>query len=81
MSFEEWDIAFLWRCDKCGYEVMFKPHDFMGCVAELRARGWSFHLNDDEGGRDWTHSCANCTRKKKMEQGDLMQRKFHSVKG
>jgi len=37
VSFEEYPEAFLWRCDKCGYEVAFKPHDFYACVAELKA--------------------------------------------
>jgi hypothetical protein len=60
--FTELEDLFLWRCDTCGKEVMFKPHDFMGCVAELRARGWSFHLNDDEGGRDWSHRCGRCRK-------------------
>jgi hypothetical protein len=35
----------------------------MACVAELQARGWTFHLNDDEGARDWTHYCAYCNHK------------------
>jgi hypothetical protein len=41
MSFEEYSDCFVWRCNgkDCGKEVFFKPHDFMGCVAELRARG------------------------------------------
>jgi hypothetical protein len=82
MSFEEHPDCFIWRCNgkDCSKEVLFKPHDFMGCVAELRARGWSFHLNDDEGQRDWTHYCAYCNHKRKMEQGDWMSRKIHSVK-
>jgi hypothetical protein len=33
---------------------MFKPHDFYGCVAELKSRGWGFMRQDDGS---WTHSC------------------------
>jgi hypothetical protein len=62
MSFTEYDDAFVWRCDgkDCTKEVFFKPHDFMGCVAELRARGWSFHCDDED--RTWTHRCGRCRK-------------------
>jgi hypothetical protein len=68
MSFEEHSDCFLWRCDgkDCEKEVLFKPHDFMGCVAELRSRGWSFHLDEDTGregsGRQWSHYCGRCRK-------------------
>jgi hypothetical protein len=52
MSFEEYDECFLWRCDECGHEVAFKPHDFFACVAELKARGWGF-AREPEGWRHW----------------------------
>jgi hypothetical protein len=57
MSFEEWSDCFIWRCDKCGHEVVFKPHDFWGCVAELKSRGWGFSREDGEDGYSWSHSC------------------------
>ena len=75
MSFEEHSDCFIWRCNKCGKEIIFKPQDFMGCVAELKARGWSFHLNDD---RTWDHTCAYCNYKHR--QTDLMNRRFQTVK-
>jgi hypothetical protein len=62
MSFFEYDDCFVWRCNgDCGKEVIFKPHDFMGCVAELRSRGWSFHCDDED--RTWTHYCQRCRHK------------------
>jgi hypothetical protein len=64
--FIELETSFVWECNTCGKQVIFPPSDFFGRVAELRARGWSFHLNDDEGGRDWTHSCAYCNHKRRQ---------------
>jgi hypothetical protein len=58
MSFEEHDDCFLWSCDNCGHEIAFKPHDFYGCVAELKARGWLI-THDDER---WVHRCARCRK-------------------
>jgi hypothetical protein len=80
MSFTEHPNCFLWACDgdNCEKEVMFKPHDFMGCVAELRARGWSFHLSEDEGGRDWSHYCAYCNHKRK--QTSIMNQRIREVR-
>jgi DNA-directed RNA polymerase subunit RPC12/RpoP len=75
LSFEEWTDVFLWRCDQCGKEVMFKPHDFMSCVAELKARHWSFHHNDDG---TWDHSCGQCNHK--HQQTSIMDRTIKSVK-
>ena len=60
MSFEEYPEAFLWRCDNCGYEVAFKPHDFWACVAELKARRWGFSPPHD--GDDWGHTCGRCRK-------------------
>ena len=40
MSFDEWDDAFVWRCDDCHLTVEFPARDFYSCVAELKARGW-----------------------------------------
>ena len=60
MSFEEYPEAFLWRCDKCGYEVAFKPNDFWACVAELKARRWGF--SPPREGEDWTHTCGRCRK-------------------
>jgi hypothetical protein len=71
MTFYEHSDCFLWQCDgkDCDLEVAFKPNDFMGCVAELRSRGWSFKLEEDSGyegcGRSWSHYCASCTRKRR----------------
>ena len=76
MSFEEWEDCFIWRCDECGHIAAFKPNDFWACVDELKSRGWGF--SREEG--DWTHSCGRCRHKRKMEQGDLMNRRFSSVK-
>ena len=76
MTFIELETAFVWECNHCPKQVAFKPHDFFACVAELKARGWSFHLNDDG---TWDHTCGYCNHKHR--QTDLMDRKFHSVKG
>jgi hypothetical protein len=57
MSFEEYPEAFVWSCNTCDHWVAFKPHDFFGCVAELRARGWGF-ARSDEGA--WEHWCPRC---------------------
>jgi len=80
VSFAEHSDCFIWRCDgaDCEKEVLFKPHDFMACVAELRARGWSFHLNDDDGQRDWTHYCAYCNHKRR--QTNILDRPLKGVK-
>ena len=83
MSFSEYDDAFVWRCNgkDCTKEVFFRPSDFFGCVAELRARGWSFHC-DEENGRTWTHYCAYCQHKR--NQTDWMDRTYskpREVKG
>jgi hypothetical protein len=50
MTFMELETAFVWECNHCNKQVAFKPHDFFACVAELKARGWTFHLNDDHLG-------------------------------
>jgi hypothetical protein len=76
VSFSEYSDCFVWRCDGCPKEVAFKPHDFMGCVAELRARNWSFHCDDED--RTWTHYCQQCAHKRR--QIDLTQRTFKTVK-
>jgi hypothetical protein len=82
MSFEEFSDCFVWRCNGgCGKEVIFPPSDFFDRVAELRARGWSFHC-DDEDGRTWTHYCQRC--QDKHRQTDWMDRHYskpREVKG
>ena len=84
MSFTELDDCFIWRCNgkDCEKEVMFAPNDFFGCVAELRARGWSFHLNEDTGheggGRNWTHYCQRCRRER--QQTSVFDQRIKSVK-
>jgi len=55
MTFMELNDAFVWECNHCHKQVIFPPSDFYGRVAELKARGWSFHLNDD---RTWDHTVA-----------------------
>jgi len=88
MSFIELEDAFVWRCngDDCEKEVMFKPHDFMGCVAELKARGWLFHLHEDTGredsGRTWRHYCQQCRHKhQRTNWMDRTYSKPREVKG
>jgi len=78
MSFSEYDDCFIWRCNgkDCPKEVMFKPYDFMGCVAELRARGWSFHCDDED--RTWTHYCAYCQHKRR--QTNILDRPLREVR-
>jgi hypothetical protein len=78
MSFFEYSDCFIWRCDgnSCPKEVIFKPHDFMGCVAELKSRGWSFYRDDDG---DWSHYCQRCQHK--HQQTNIMDRTFKTVKG
>jgi hypothetical protein len=58
MSFEEFEDCFVWRCEKCRLEAVFPPGNFWACVAELKARRWSF-TRDDES-RVWTHYCWKC---------------------
>jgi len=82
MSFSEYEDAFVWRCNgkDCPKGVIFKPHDFMGCVAELRARGWRFYCDDED--RTWTHYCQRCWHK--HQQTDWMDRTYskpREVKG
>ena len=81
MSFIELETAFVWECDSpnCGKQVIFPPSDFFARVAELRARGWSFHLDEDEGGRDWSHYCASCNRKRR--QTSILDQRIKTVKG
>jgi hypothetical protein len=74
MSFAEFEDCFIWSCNSCGYEVVFPPHDFWGCVAELKARSWGF--DRDEG--DWTHTCGRCRHK--HQQTNIMDRTFKTVK-
>jgi hypothetical protein len=76
LSFEEQDDCFIWYCDQCNHFAAFKPHDFYACVAELKARGWSFTHHTDEGGWDWTHACPKHRRK----LGELLKMKFSEVK-
>jgi hypothetical protein len=71
MSFYEQNDCFIWQCDgkDCEMEAIFKPTDFMGCVAELKSRGWSFRLEEDSGredsGRHWSHYCQRCSWKRR----------------
>lgn len=71
MSFQEFSDCFVWSCDgkDCDLKVVFKPHDFMACVAELKSRGWQFCLDEETGhegwGRDWRHYCQKCERKRR----------------
>jgi hypothetical protein len=73
--FYDLDDSFVWECEQCGKQAMFKPHDFYACVAELRARQWSFH-HDGEG---WRHTCGYCNYKHRKT--NIMDRRFHTVKG
>jgi hypothetical protein len=75
MSFEEHSDCFLWRCNQCAKEVIFKPTDFFACVAELKARQWSFYRNDDG---DWEHTCGYCIYKHRRT--NIMDRTIKSVK-
>jgi hypothetical protein len=78
MSFFEHSDCFLWACDgkDCPKEVMFKPHDFFACVAELHARGWSFFRDDETG--EWTHYCQRCQYKRR--QTSIMDQRIKAVK-
>ena len=75
MSFTEFEDCFLWSCNSCAKEVAFKPHDFFGCVAELKARGWSF-THEHDG--DWSHTCGYCNHKRRRT--DIMDRTLKTVK-
>ena len=70
MSFEDYDDCFLWRCDDCGKQTAFKPHDFYDCVQELKDRGWGFAREDD----GWRHMCGRCNYKHR--QTNMMDRTF-----
>lgn len=81
MSFEDREDCFLWRCDGKGCDrfVAFKPHDFYACVAELKAREWSFSPPDyGPDGGDWEHYCQRCQFKHR--QASMMDRQFKTVK-
>ena len=75
MSFEEYEDCFVWKCNTCHKEVLFPPNDFFDCVAELKARGWTFS-RDNEG--VWNHTCAYCNYKSR--QIPIMERTFKTVK-
>jgi hypothetical protein len=75
MSFFEEQGLFVWSCDTCSHEAVFRADDFYSCVRELRDRGWQF-MRDDEGG--WSHSCGRCVYKRR--QVPIMERTFKSVK-
>jgi hypothetical protein len=82
MSFIELDDAFAWKCDSCGKIAAFPPSDFYGRKDELKERGWTFHLDEEGGGRTWTHYCAYCNHKRR--QTSMMDRTFskpREVKG
>jgi hypothetical protein len=79
MSFIELETSFVWQCNNCPKQVIFPPSDFYGQVDELKARGWSFHLNDDGS---WDHTCGYCNYKHR--QTSIMDRTFsrpREVKG
>jgi hypothetical protein len=63
MSFEEDELSFRWRCDKCSLEVEFPPTNFWGAWGELKARGWHATKEQDVEGYGWSHHCAACWRK------------------
>ena len=60
MSFDEFEDAFVWRCDGCGLSAEFErgpPGTFRACVDELKSRGW--RISRDRYS-DWDHRCAKC---------------------
>jgi hypothetical protein len=77
MSFEENEDSFIWSCEGkgCRISAVFPPHDFYGCVAEIKARGWA--IERDQSGI-WCHYCGKC--KWKRSEG-LMEKPFHSIRG
>ena len=86
MSFEDLEKAYVWECDECGKLAVFPPSDFYGRVDELKARGWSFHLEEETGhegyGRTWRHYCQRC--RSKRQQTSIMDQHFskpREVKG
>jgi predicted RNA-binding Zn-ribbon protein involved in translation (DUF1610 family) len=58
MSFEEFDDAFVWRCDECKQSAIFPPGDFWRALAELKSRGWRI----DRGQDGWGHYCPRCKK-------------------
>ena len=67
MSFFEFEDAFVWQCDKCPHEAVFPPGNFWGCIAELKARRWTFI----RGEGDWSHWCPDCKGKTAAEILDM----------
>jgi hypothetical protein len=63
MAFEEFEDRFVWSCGACGLSVEFPPHNFHGCWAELKSRGWRARREQDGEGVTWSHSCGRCSRK------------------
>ena len=62
MSFEEYDDAFVWRCDGgCGLTAEFPPRNFYACKDEIKARGWRITRDGVDGA--WSHMCARCVKK------------------
>ena len=72
MAFTEYDHSFVWQCEACEHVAAFRPHDFFGCVAELKACGWQF--SHDEVG--WHHNCPRHRRTLK----EWMSEKVGTVK-
>jgi hypothetical protein len=60
MSFEEYEDAYVWQCEKCGLTAEFPRHDFYACVAELKCRGWQSSRDDPDEGWQWHHKCKRC---------------------
>lgn len=58
MSFQEFEDAFVWTCDRCGLRAEFPPNDFWGALAQLKSRRWEID-RDEEG---WGHVCGRCRK-------------------
>jgi hypothetical protein len=76
MAFEEFEDRFIWSCHGCGLTAEFPPHNFSGCWAELKSRGWRAHRETADDGVGWGHSCGSCSRKAVAE---FMNRKPRAV--
>jgi hypothetical protein len=54
MSFEEYETAFVWECDRCHLTAEFPRGSFWTAWDELKARGWRAHRDTGGGEVDWT---------------------------
>jgi hypothetical protein len=82
MSFNETDDALVWWCDAegCGVVIAFEREDvpgfFIGCVGELKGRGW--RIERDRYG-EWVHTCPKCRKGSRSRVLDMPSNKLRGA--